>query len=127
MSFESDLYNRLSGDTVISSLVGTRIYPSAAPQNTIRPYCVYQLVNKPHIYSHSGYSGLSQLKVQLISYGDSYQDAKQVAAAVTSLMESWPGSQGCQSAFQSNESDSFEKETNFYRVITDFLLIYQEV
>ncbi len=127
MSFETDLHTRLSQDGGISALVSTRLFPALAPQGTARPYCVYTVVSKPHIYSHSGFSGLSKIKVQVSCYGDSYQQAKNVANAVISALETWPGSQGSQSAFCTNQQDVYETETGLYRIPIEFQIIYNEL
>jgi hypothetical protein len=127
MSFETDLQARLSGDEAIFALVDHRIFPAVAPPETIRPYCVYLLINKVQIYSHSGCSALSQFDVQISCYGDSYELAKQVAVAVSQALESWAGSEKIQSAFQIKEQDLYEKETQSYQVQVVFSIIYNEI
>ncbi len=127
MSFEADLYSRLSGDSEVVTLVDTRIYPLVAPQGTSRPYCVYLTLSKPNTYSHSGFGEISQIKIQVSCYADTYQTAKDVANAVTAALKTWPGSQGAQAVFRSNEHDLYDKDNNLYHVPVEFLIIYKEI
>lgn len=126
MSFESDLYTRLSNDTGLTALVDTRIYPLVAPANTTRPYCCYMVVSQPHQYSHSGFSGLSQVRTQVSCYADNHGSAKSVADAVIAALESWSDNNTIQCSMLLNEQDVFEKETGLYHVPVEFSVAYKQ-
>ncbi|MEA4924929.1 MAG: DUF3168 domain-containing protein [Syntrophomonadaceae bacterium] len=127
MSFETDLYSRLSNDPEVAALVDTRIYPLVAPPEPTSPFCVCSILSKTNTNSHSGFGDISQYKVQVSCYADTYQTAKDVANAVTSALKTWPGAQGAQAVFRSNEHDLYDKDNNLYHVPVEFLIIYKEI
>jgi Protein of unknown function (DUF3168). len=125
MSFEADLYSRLSNDTEVAALVDTRVYPLAAPTEPTSPFCVYSILSKTNTNSHSGFGDISQYKVQVSCFADNYTMAKQVAGAVTSTLQNWPGAQGIQAAFSINEYDVYDKDNSLFHVPVQYLIIYQ--
>lgn len=66
-TWEADLYSRLSGDATLRAIVGTRIFPSPAPDGTAGPFLVWQQINATGASTHDApadfYSGTLQLTV----------------------------------------------------------------
>lgn len=88
---EAFLYQRLTSQTAVSALVGTRIYPLLAPQGTALPLVIYQRtgVNRPQ--SLAGNVGNPVITLQLTSYGTSYTSVKNIARAVRLAVDGWTG------------------------------------
>jgi len=95
-----------------------------APQNTTKPFCVYQLISPNREYSHSGYSGLSKPRVQISCYAETYDGAHAVADKVIEAVEAWPGATNIQAAFIDNQQDMYDSETDLYHVPVDFIVHY---
>ena len=117
MSFETALYNKLSSG--LSTTVGTRIYPTAAPSTVITPYIVYRKVSANRQYAHSGQSSLTFDRVQISIYSTGYLVAKGIVSTLVTTMEGWTG---VQAAFKQNELDFYEEATKVYHIPVDFLI-----
>lgn len=81
-SIETAIRTILTGDTDVTALVSTRIYPLAAPQSATKPFIVYEVDTVDPIDSLSGHSGLSFAEFSVSMWDDSYSTVKDVAAKV---------------------------------------------
>ncbi len=79
-SIETAIRTILTGDTDVTALVSTRIYPLAAPQSATKPFIVYEVDTVDPIDSLSGHSGLSFAEFSVSMWDDSYSTVKDVAA-----------------------------------------------
>ena len=88
---EAFLYQRLTSQTAVYSLVGTRVYPLIAPQGTPMPLVVYQRTSVERPQSLAGNVGNPVVTLQLTSYGTSYTSVKSIARAVRLAVDNWTG------------------------------------
>jgi hypothetical protein len=88
---EAFLFQRLTGRTAVSSVVGTRVFPIIAPQGTALPLIVYQRTNVQREQSLTGPIGRPVITLQLTSYGTSYSSVKQLAREVRLAVDGWTG------------------------------------
>ena len=117
MSFESELYTRLSSQ--LSSTVGTRIYPAVAPNSATLPYLVYRKVSADKQYAHSGASSLSFDRLQVSVFSTGYVTGKALAGAVVTALEGWTSAQA---VFKANELDLYEDDTKVFHIPVDFFV-----
>jgi hypothetical protein len=90
MTFEEESYSYLSANAGLVALVGKRIYPNGeVPQEPTKPYCVHSRISSDRLYSHSGYSGIEDIGLQINCYSDNKLQARQVAIKVTTALEAW--------------------------------------
>lgn len=126
---DTAIYTVLSGDSGVSNLVGTRIYPLYAPQEPTLPYLVFRrvsIVNRD--LTQSGVSGLARSRFQIDSYADDPLEAKQLAAAVRSALHGYSGTVGSEEILKSesvNEIDGFDLDLGAV-VSLDFIISYTE-
>jgi hypothetical protein len=88
---EAFLYQRLTSQTAVSSLIGSRVYPLIAPQGTPLPLIVYQRTGVERPQSLAGNVGNPLVTLQLTTYGTSYTSVKSIARAVRIAIDGWTG------------------------------------
>lgn len=88
------IYETLSGDATIASLVGTRIYEGLAPQGAALPFVVFQFMAGADVVAVGAVrvmnSGLYQVKA--ICQGESYSPAAAIADRIDTLLQGANGS-----------------------------------
>jgi hypothetical protein len=88
---EAFLYARLTSQTAVSSLIGSRVYPLIAPQGTPLPLVVYQRTAVERPQSLAGNVGNPVVTLQLTTYGTSYTSVKSIARAIRLAVDGWTG------------------------------------
>lgn len=88
---EAFLYQRLTSQTAVSSLIAGRVFPLIAPQGTPLPLVVYQRTGVDRPQSLAGNVGNPVVTLQLTSYGTSYTSVKSIARAVRLAVDGWTG------------------------------------
>lgn len=88
---EAFLYQRLTSQTAVSSLIGTRVYPILAPAGTPLPLVVYQRTGVDRPQSLAGNVGNPVVTLQLTTYGTSYTSVKNIARQVRLAIDGWTG------------------------------------
>jgi hypothetical protein len=100
-------------DGILTTLIGTRLYPNIIPQDAERPAIAYQLIDAQHVASRSGSSHLARSLVQFTCDAESYAEVKALATAVRNC---WDGVQDVisdvwlQGAVVVNELDEFSEQ-----------------
>lgn len=123
MTFEEELYSYLSNHNGLSALVGDRIYPGNAPQQVTKPYCTSLKVFSDREYSHSGFSGLEHVDLQISCFSETYLQSIQIAKQVTLAIEAWPAANNnAQSAFQQGAKDLYANQVELYHCAVEFLI-----
>ena len=85
------VYSLLAGDAAVSALVGTRVYPNVAPQNTAYPHIVYQLINVSHIEVLAGSFGNARSLVQVSCRSHDYDEARDLAEKCRLVLQGYAG------------------------------------
>jgi hypothetical protein len=88
---EAFLFQRLTSQTAVSSLVGARVFPMVAPHATPLPLVVYQRTGVDRPQSLAGNVGNPVVTLRLTTYGTSYTAVKQIARAVRIAIDGWTG------------------------------------
>ena len=88
---EAFLFQRLTSQTAVSSLVGNRVYPMYAKQGEALPLIIYQRTGVERPQSLAGNVGNPVITLQLTTYGTSYTNVKQIARAVRLAVDGWTG------------------------------------
>jgi len=107
----------------VSALVGTRIYPSVAPQGVARPFVVLTLASALPNHTHDGVPSelLEEARVQVDSYGEEYVATHAVATAVDDVLGALSGP--IMSATRDSMRDGYEDATSLYRVSADYMVL----
>lgn len=125
------VYNILSNNSALTAVVSTRINPLRIPQESAFPAISYQLVS---VIPHPSKSGSSQsdfARVQINSFGTTYQSAVQVSDLVRSAMQvSLPSTfngvviQSCEFDGEVHMTDDNADFAGVYHIAQDFIINY---
>jgi hypothetical protein len=88
---EAFLFQRLTSQTAVSSLIGSRVFPLLAPTGTPLPLLIYQRTAVERPQSLAGNVGNPMITLQLTTYGTSYTNVKSIARAVRLAVDGWTG------------------------------------
>ena len=128
MNIKVETAKRLLAVTALTAITNTRIYRgNRLPRNqSLQPphVIIWQLSKSPR-YDHDGYSGLTDVTLQISCFSPDPDQADTMAALVRASMESWE-SVDIDSVFVEDESENFEKETAIHHVALDVTIAYHE-
>lgn len=128
-TIEEALFSKLTNESAITDLVGTRVYPLTLPQNPTYPAMTYQQISKVWGKTHQGAGDMGWPRFQFDCYGTSYSAAKGVANALRQTIDGFSGTVATVDVcaiFFVNEVDDFNDEVGVYRVAADYRVIYRE-
>jgi len=120
------IYNILSGDATIASLVSDRIYPDMIPEDVTTPEAIrYSELTIDPTHTKDGANDIEDVEIRVDCYGGSRDSAAQIAEAVKSAMISVELNTTIQGVvldgIRLNDRQSFyEPETAMFRVVLDF-------
>lgn len=138
---EAAVYELLTGDTAITSIVSDRVYPLFAPQRklptspaTPRTWVTYQTISEVRDMPLNGPTGLVVARIQIDSFAYSYDVARSLADAIRLCLEGFNGSAAghrIQRIWLDNRIDGYEFETDgsenpIVRVMSDFRFAFAE-
>lgn len=86
MAVESKVYLTLSQSTILSGLVGDRIYPLHRVQSGVTPSIVFSRLSGDRVNDLSGYSHLHNPRYQVDVYTTSVDQLRQIGDVVLSVM-----------------------------------------
>jgi len=105
---EQGIYARLSGQSGVTNLVGTRIYPGVAPLNAAFPYLTYSKVSGIRIHAMESDPGLAHPRMRVSTWSTSYTQVKAIALQVRTALQDYSATTGgipFQRIFFENEYD----------------------
>lgn len=91
---EESIIRLLLSDSGLSALVSTRIHPGSLPQGSTLPAIVMNRISGAPLYTDEGEAGLSQARIQIDCWGETYSSAKQTARAVIACLSAFDGTVG---------------------------------
>jgi hypothetical protein len=92
-----------------------RVYPIMAPDGVAKPYIVYQRVLSNTENTLSGNAGITNTRMQLDIYADTYAGAQALFGQLDALMSGW--------AVQNislHSQDLYESAVKLYRVLAEY-------
>jgi hypothetical protein len=129
------LFTKLTGDTDISNLVGTRVYPSIAPQNATTPFIIYNETAQTFNNAMRVDPNISEPRYQVSSYSTSYSGSRTLSKFVKDNLRDFSGAMGpssepitVQRIFMEFEMDMTHRDLEtfevMYHVIQDYKIWY---
>ena len=94
MSLKAGLFAHLTADVAIAAAVGTKVYPTIAPQDVVWPFVVYDVTRDEEFQFHSGPSGLHNATVQVRVQTTSQPDAESIGRLVYDALRATDGGWG---------------------------------
>ena len=133
MSFIGDFRTVLLGDSGISALVGTRLYPDLLPQNPTLPALTYTQVSGIRETNLDGPMDLVERRIQIDGWTETALSRETLAEAVRLALNGFQGPLGgspetgrIYAAFLDNEQSFYEPDTKLFRVSLDFRIVAYE-
>jgi hypothetical protein len=121
---EQMVVQELLATPAVTALVGSRIYPQMAPQNTTADYLTYELVSEKPLQDLGGTGSLARVRLSVLCHAVSYAGAKGAAEAVRARLDGFRGTmQGVTvgSLLVEMEADAgWDPETRMHVVGVDF-------
>ncbi len=111
---------QLAADATVTALLAGRMFPAVAPQGTITPFLVYQVISDVPENTFMGDSSnrLSNFRVQIDCYSKSYLEAHAAAAAVDAVLSAIDSPD--LSCWRESSRDLYDDEAQLHRVSSDF-------
>jgi hypothetical protein len=107
---ESVLRAALVGNTAVSALVGTRIYPVLAPASAALPFVTWRRSSIDREQTLGGPMGMPRVSVEYSIYGTTYEQARELADAMRVVLDGYGGTADNTEVKQTSledESDDF--------------------
>ena len=79
------LTTKVASLTAVTALIGTspmRWYPQTYKQNPVYPLITYYIIDGVDTYAHSGYSGLTDIRVQLSLWAKTFTECEALLQAL---------------------------------------------
>jgi type III secretory pathway lipoprotein EscJ len=127
------VYNILSNNAALTAVVSTRINPLRIPQESSFPAISYQMISVIPHPSKSGTSKSDFARVQINSFGLTYQSAVQVADLVRNAMQlTLPATfnsvfvQTCEFDSEMHLTDDNAAFSGVYHIAQDYIINYNK-
>lgn len=121
MSYQSDIIRRLTNDTSITDLVGTRIYADLADGTDPAPFIVYSIPTTRGETPHDGIRDLEFPLVQFSCYAATKAEAVQIAGRIRRSVEGKTlGGFSNLSLIFDDQHGTRDAETNLFAEIIEF-------
>lgn len=88
---ESALYSILTGDSDVSGLVSTRVYPYVAPQDVVLPFITFSRISGEHAQHMGGGVGLATVRLMVTSWAKKSDSASTLAEHVRDALQGYSG------------------------------------
>lgn len=132
MNLESALFDYLTSDPGVESLVDDRVYPMRVPEGAILPAISYGRTSATRTYTYDSFEDTNafvRVRMQFNCWSSKAEEAMQVGEAVLLALSGYDGELSGQlvaSAFNVLEQDMYEGETKMYRRMLDFMILYED-
>jgi len=134
MSLKEAIYNLLTSDATVSSLVSTRVYPEIAPTSSSFPRITYTKISNEHERHLTGESGVAHPTIQIDCWARTALEAETLGEAVRKCLTRYSGTTSevnIRDIFLEAERDDFEQpddnsQIGVYRVSFDFVVWHVE-
>jgi hypothetical protein len=88
---EAVLRTALVGNTSVTSMVGTRIYPLLAPKTAALPFITWRRSGISREHTLAGPMGVPNVSVEMQSFAATYEDVREVADRVRLVLDGYGG------------------------------------
>jgi hypothetical protein len=123
MNPETGVYELLSTNTSLTALVGSKIYPVTAPENTATPYVVYSQLEEQETLTQDGPAPNGWV-FQVTTVGKNNFDSSAVARLVKSAL-SWKtqlldSGETIRTVFDDELNASFDDEQKYFQTVQEY-------
>ncbi len=94
MTIESALFNYLSNESGMTTLVSTRIYASSPPSAPVYPFVTFQVLNNQPEHYMAGAVGLTEVLMQVDAWAFLVSEQQAISEALRNLLDGFRGAMG---------------------------------
>jgi hypothetical protein len=131
---EAVLRTALVGNTSVTTMVGTRIYPLLAPKTAALPFITWRRSGISREHTLAGPMGMPNVSVEMQSFAATYEDVRQLADRVRVVLDGYGGTVNnveVKHVSLEQESDDFVQLAGgdlppVYQVTQTFNVLWQE-
>jgi hypothetical protein len=131
---EAVLRTALVGNTSVTTMVGTRIYPLLAPKTAALPFITWRRSGISREHTLAGPMGVPNVSVEMQSFAATYEDVRQLADRVRVVLDGYGGTVNnveVKHVSLEQESDDFVQLAGgdlppVYQVTQTFNVLWQE-
>ncbi len=117
MSAEAIVYQLLSSDPRVTTLVSGRVYPTYPTQDSLLPYVTYSRGGTERPLHLGGFSALHRVEVRVDVWAEHFQQLQDVSDAVRGALEGYRDD-SVQAIFEADESTV--EEIDAYHTVHTF-------
>lgn len=85
------IYSILTGDSAVSALVGSRVYPQIAAQGAAFPFVVYLANDLTPSDTKSGVSTLDEVRYEVLAIAETYAEAADLNEKIRTALDRYTG------------------------------------
>lgn len=85
------IYSILTGDSAVSALVGSRVYPQIAAQGAAFPFVVYLVNDLTPSDTKSGVSTLDEVRYEVLAIAETYAEAADLNEKIRTALDRYTG------------------------------------
>lgn len=131
---EAVLRTVLVGNTSVTSMVGTRIYPLVAPKTAALPFITWRRSGISREHTLAGPMGMPNVSVEMQIFAPTYEDVRELADRVRLVLDGYGGTVNnteVKNVSLEQESDDFVQLAGgdlppVYQVTQTFNVLWQE-
>jgi hypothetical protein len=124
MSVDSIIFGILSGNSAVTGVVGTKIYPSQAPQTTQFPFVVFETISTMPNNTKSGVSEMDRYRIQVTTLAKENNQANDIADKIRTALDYYKSVNVQLISFQSQNSafDNISGQDGIFLKYQDYFL-----
>ena len=130
----SGLVSLLTGESTISSVVGSRVYVGKAPQGAILPHIVLTQMDSNELPALDGHGSLRAVTCDIVCKAERSVTAESLAKIVRQYIDDYTGTAGSETidaVIVNGETDAYEEpvdgsDIGIHAVTIDATIQYQE-
>lgn len=125
MSFNEDLYTKLSGDAGVSAIVGTRITPNVFQQQDTRPAIRYTQITSTQYHLMGVDANIQNQRWQIDAIATTYNTVTDLRDAIQTCLNRWSSAGIVQDSYLDNVTDIYDDDTQMHRIKMDYNFIVE--
>lgn len=113
----------------MAALIGTRVYPSVAPQNITTPFVTYRRISALRLSGMGEDIGIVTARFQVDVIAQTYETMRAVMTQVRLAVQRWRDSSSDPEVLDTtveNELDTYDDEVDLHHGILDFTSHHRE-
>lgn len=124
MTVDSIIFGILNGNSAVTGVVGSKIFPSQAPQTTQFPFIVFETISTMPNNTKSGPSEMDKYRIQVTTLSTENNQANDIADKVRSALDYYKSGDVQLISFQAQNSafDNISGQDGIFLKYQDYFL-----